>query len=175
MLSSFDSDFPGKYSRSFTALDPWRTKEGAKEQPGAVDRIIDELMQKAPILIQAKAVVVQAQADLEQAELNFSYTDVWAEIDGVITRRNVNKREQCHGRAEFDGDSLADGNLDRRQFQGDATWPRLAIGQSLGENPKMTAYTFQWQGTTGTKFVQVNPVGDPNSVKIVYPKPAWGK
>ena len=46
---------------------------------------------------------------------------------------------------------------------------------SLGENPYMTAYTFQWQGTTGTKFVQVNPVGDPNSVKIVFPKPVWGK
>src|ERR1019366_4464182 len=46
---------------------------------------------------------------------------------------------------------------------------------SLGENPKMTAYTFQWQGTTGTKFLQVNPLGDPNTVKIVYPKPVWGK
>ena len=37
----------------------------------------------------------------------------------------------------------------------------------------MTAYTFQWQGT-GQLFVQVNPVGDPNTVKIEYPKPAWG-
>lgn len=46
---------------------------------------------------------------------------------------------------------------------------------SLGENPYMTAYTFQWQGTTGTKFVQVNPVNDPNSVKVEFPKPAWGK
>jgi branched-chain amino acid transport system substrate-binding protein len=46
---------------------------------------------------------------------------------------------------------------------------------SLGENPKMTAYTFQWQGTKGNKFVQVNPLGDPNTVKIIYPKPVWGK
>jgi branched-chain amino acid transport system substrate-binding protein len=45
---------------------------------------------------------------------------------------------------------------------------------SLGENPYMTAYTFQWQGTKGTSFVQVNPVGDKNSVKIEYPKPVWG-
>ena len=44
-----------------------------------------------------------------------------------------------------------------------------------GQNFSMTAYTFQWQGTTGTKFVQVNPVADKNSVKIVFPKPAWGK
>jgi len=41
---------------------------------------------------------------------------------------------------------------------------------SLGENPKMTAYTFQWQGA---KFVQVNPVTDVNSVKILFPKPNW--
>ncbi|HET8991047.1 MAG TPA: amino acid ABC transporter substrate-binding protein [Acidimicrobiales bacterium] len=40
----------------------------------------------------------------------------------------------------------------------------------LGENVDPTAFTFQWQGT---KFVQVNPVGDPNSVKVLYPKPAW--
>ena len=46
---------------------------------------------------------------------------------------------------------------------------------ALGENPFMTAYTFQWQGTKGSSFVQVNPVGDPNSVKILYPKPVWGK
>jgi branched-chain amino acid transport system substrate-binding protein len=44
-----------------------------------------------------------------------------------------------------------------------------------GQNFSMTAYTFQWQGTTGTKFVQVNPAADKNSVKIVYPKPSWGK
>jgi branched-chain amino acid transport system substrate-binding protein len=42
---------------------------------------------------------------------------------------------------------------------------------ALGENPQMTAYTFQWQGA---KFVQVNPIGDPNTVKILFPKPAWG-
>jgi branched-chain amino acid transport system substrate-binding protein len=42
---------------------------------------------------------------------------------------------------------------------------------SLGENPQMTAYTFQWQGA---KFLQVNPLGNPNTVKILFPKPAWG-
>ncbi|MDE3223367.1 MAG: amino acid ABC transporter substrate-binding protein [Acidobacteriota bacterium] len=42
----------------------------------------------------------------------------------------------------------------------------------LGMNITPTAFTFQWQGA---KFVQVNPVNDPNSVKVLYPKPAWGK
>ena len=42
---------------------------------------------------------------------------------------------------------------------------------ALGENLAQTAYTFQWQGA---KFLQVNPVADPNSVKILFPKPVWG-
>ena len=42
----------------------------------------------------------------------------------------------------------------------------------LGENTVPTAFTFQWQGA---KFVQVNPVNDRNSVRVLYPKPAWGK
>ena len=45
---------------------------------------------------------------------------------------------------------------------------------SVGENVTPTAFTFQWQAK-GTKFVQVNPVKDPNSVKVLFPKPAWGK
>ena len=39
---------------------------------------------------QAHAKLLQAQRDLEQAELNLRYCDVFAEIDGVVTRRNVN-------------------------------------------------------------------------------------
>ncbi len=42
---------------------------------------------------------------------------------------------------------------------------------ALGMNTAQTAYTFQWQGS---KFVEVNPVGDPGAVKILFPKPAWG-
>jgi len=45
---------------------------------------------------------------------------------------------------------------------------------AVGENVTPTAFTFQWQAK-GTKFVQINPVGDPNSVKVLFPKPAWGK
>ena len=43
---------------------------------------------------------------------------------------------------------------------------------ALGQNFSMTAYTFQWQGA---KFLQVMPVSDPNSVKVLLPKPVWGK
>lgn len=43
---------------------------------------------------------------------------------------------------------------------------------SLGENLAQTAYTFQWQGA---KFVEVNPATDKGAVKVLFPKPAWGK
>ncbi len=46
---------------------------------------------------------------------------------------------------------------------------------NAGQNFQSLTYTFQWQGTSGTKFVQINPTSDPKSAKPVYPKPAWGK
>ena len=42
---------------------------------------------------------------------------------------------------------------------------------ALGENLSATAFIFQWQNG---QFVQVLPASDPGSVKILYPKPAWG-
>ncbi len=41
----------------------------------------------------------------------------------------------------------------------------------LGENNSAKAFTFQWQGKN---FVQVNPVGDPASKPVLFPKPVWG-
>jgi branched-chain amino acid transport system substrate-binding protein len=41
---------------------------------------------------------------------------------------------------------------------------------TLGENVKAIAFVFQWQNG---QFVQVLPVGDPGSKKIIYPKPNW--
>ena len=57
---------------------------------GDLDRIYAEIAKKAPSLKLAETNVVQAQSDLDQAKLNLSYCTVFAEIDGVITRRNVN-------------------------------------------------------------------------------------
>ncbi len=44
----------------------------------------------APAVKQAEAKLEAAKRDLAQAELNLRYTDVIADIDGVVTRRNVN-------------------------------------------------------------------------------------
>ena len=63
---------------------------------------------------------MQAQRDLDQAELNLRYCDVVSEIDGVVTRPQRQSRQQRPGRAKPDGRPLADGDLDRRQLQGNA-------------------------------------------------------
>ncbi len=44
---------------------------------------------------------------------------------------------------------------------------------ALGENTAQKPFAFQWQ--KGGKFVQVLPAGTAGSVKVAYPKPAWGK
>jgi len=57
---------------------------------GNIDTIYNELLAQAPSVKQAEAKVVEADRLLEQAKLNLSYCDVLAEIDGAVTRRNVN-------------------------------------------------------------------------------------
>jgi membrane fusion protein, multidrug efflux system len=66
-------------------------EEFNKQNPqGNVDQILAQLVPGAPAVKQAKANLEAAESDLAQAELNLRYCDVTAEIDGVITRRNVN-------------------------------------------------------------------------------------
>lgn len=57
---------------------------------GNLDRIFEHLIPEAPAIKEAEAKLMQARRDLEQAELNLRYCDVVSEIDGVVTRRNVN-------------------------------------------------------------------------------------
>lgn len=61
-----------------------------RDPSGNVDIILDQVLKEAPDVKQAQAKLVQAQANLHQAALNLSYCDVVADIDGVVTRRNVN-------------------------------------------------------------------------------------
>jgi membrane fusion protein (multidrug efflux system) len=61
-----------------------------KLDQGDVDRTLAGLTAGAPAVKQAEAKVESAKRDLVQAELNLRYCDVVAEIDGVVTRRNVN-------------------------------------------------------------------------------------
>ena len=57
---------------------------------GDVDQLLRDLIPRVPAVLQAKATLAQAKHDLEQAELNLRYCDIVSDIDGVVTRRNVN-------------------------------------------------------------------------------------
>lgn len=61
-----------------------------RDPQGNIDRIYAQLLIGAPAVKQAEAKLAQAQRDLDQAELNLRYCDVVSEIDGVVTRRDVN-------------------------------------------------------------------------------------
>src|SRR6185437_3767419 len=62
-----------------------------KQDPkGDLDKIYARLISNAPTVKQAEAKLLQARGDLAKAELNLRYCDVVSEIDGTVTRRNVN-------------------------------------------------------------------------------------
>jgi membrane fusion protein (multidrug efflux system) len=79
-------------SLSSLNLTPRQTVEEfyRRDPAGNIDHIYADILAKAPALKQAEARVKQAARDAEQARLDLSYCSIKAEIDGVITRRNVN-------------------------------------------------------------------------------------
>jgi membrane fusion protein (multidrug efflux system) len=68
---------------------PKQMLEGFEKQ-GDINSYFSRLDADAPDVKQAEAKLEVAKRDLAQAELDLRYCDVIAEIDGVITRRNVN-------------------------------------------------------------------------------------
>ena len=57
---------------------------------GNLDRILAKLLPQAPEIKVAEAKLLQARSDLAKVELDLRYCNVVSEIDGVVTRRNVN-------------------------------------------------------------------------------------
>jgi membrane fusion protein, multidrug efflux system len=81
----------GYFPSSWDATPRQAIADFYKQDPqGDLDRIYSRLIPQAPPIQQAEAKLEQASRDLDQAELNLRYCDVLSEIDGVITRRNVN-------------------------------------------------------------------------------------
>jgi membrane fusion protein (multidrug efflux system) len=60
------------------------------DRGGNIDQIFRDLIPKVPAVMQAKSKLAQARHDLEQAELDLRYCEVRSDIDGTVTRRNVN-------------------------------------------------------------------------------------
>ncbi len=77
-------------SHSYEQLPKAMLKQFESLDQGDVDRTLAGLTANAPAVKQAEAKLEAAKRDLVQAELNLRYCDVVAEIDGFVTRRNVN-------------------------------------------------------------------------------------
>jgi membrane fusion protein (multidrug efflux system) len=60
------------------------------EKLGDIDATFSEIMANAPAVKQAQANLETAWRDLAAANLALRYCDITADIDGVVTRRNVN-------------------------------------------------------------------------------------
>jgi membrane fusion protein (multidrug efflux system) len=60
------------------------------EKLGDIDVTFARYEANAPAVKQAEAKLEATERDLAEAELNLRYCDIVAEIDGVVTRRNVN-------------------------------------------------------------------------------------
>jgi membrane fusion protein (multidrug efflux system) len=61
-----------------------------RDAGGDLDRIFADLVANAPGIKQARENLLQAQSNLALAKLNLRYCTIVSEIDGVVTRRNVN-------------------------------------------------------------------------------------
>lgn len=77
-------------SHSYEQLPKEMLKQFESLDQGDVDRTLAGLTDNAPAVKQAEAKLEIANRDLVQAELDLRYCDIVAEIDGVVTRRNVN-------------------------------------------------------------------------------------
>jgi membrane fusion protein (multidrug efflux system) len=79
------------YTNSFNKTPQEMVADFYKQDPqGDIDRIYEKLLKEAPPVKAAEAKLLQAQRNLDQALLDLSYCDVVSEIDGVVTRREVN-------------------------------------------------------------------------------------
>jgi membrane fusion protein (multidrug efflux system) len=150
----------------------------ARDPKGDVDQILAEIFKSVPSIKQAEAKLREAEADLAQAKLNLSYCTVYAEIDGIVTRRNVWKGNNVQaGQAVMAIRSLKgiwiDANFKETQLE------KMRIGQQVRVEVDMygshqtfhghiTGFT-QGTGSTLSLLPPQNATG--NFVKVVQRLP----
>jgi membrane fusion protein (multidrug efflux system) len=116
-----------------------------RDPSGDIDKIYAKIYDNAPGLKQAQVNVEQAQADVDQANLNLRYCTVHADINGVVTRRNVNPGDYL----EVGQDLMAlrdlhnvwvDANFKETQLQ------QLRIGQHVDLYADMYGHHMKFEG-----------------------------
>jgi membrane fusion protein (multidrug efflux system) len=155
VIDSFDKS-PKQMVADFYKRDP----------EGNIDRIYAQLLKEAPAVKQAEAKLAHAERSLDEAKLNLRYCDVVAEIDGVVTRRNVNPGNNVQAGqslmavrsvteiwidANFKETQLADLRIGqrvvcefdmygrRREYEGRITGFTMGTGQTLALLPPQNA------------------------------------
>ena len=137
-----------------------------RDPQGDLDKIFAKVLAEVPEIGQAEAKLEQANSDLDQAELNLRWCDVISEIDGVVTRRNVNPGNNLQAGqslmavrslteiwvdANFKETQLADLRIgqrvvcevdmygSRREYEGRITGFTMGTGQTLALLPPQNA------------------------------------
>ena len=85
-LAEIGLPLPGYYE----SPEDFMNRIKANAPNGDIDALIEKTVQKAPAVEAARSKVAQAEHDLALANLNLSYCQVHADIDGFISNRNVN-------------------------------------------------------------------------------------
>lgn len=139
-----------------------------QDQSGSLDRIFARLIESAPQIQQAEAKLMQAKRDLEQAKLDLHYCNVVSEIDGVVTRRNVNPGNNVQaGQSLLAVRSLTeiwiDANFKETQLR------RLRIGQRVDCRVDMYGRTRHFEGRV-TGFT----MGTGQTLSLLPPQNATG-
>jgi membrane fusion protein (multidrug efflux system) len=137
-----------------------------RDATGDLERILAKLLESAPAVKEAESKLAQTQRRLDEAELNRRYCDIVSEIDGVVTRRNVNPGNNVQAGenlmavrslteiwidANFKETQLADLRIGqrvrcevdmyggRREFEGRITGFTMGTGQTLALLPPQNA------------------------------------
>jgi membrane fusion protein (multidrug efflux system) len=152
---------------SWTATPKQAIEEFYRQDPeGNLDKILARIIPEAPGIKQAEARLLRARRDLDQAELDLRYCDLVSEIDGVVTRRNINpgnyvqvgqvlmavrSLREIWVDANFKETQLADLRIGqrvrcevdmygrRREFEGRITGFTMGTGQTLALLPPQNA------------------------------------
>jgi membrane fusion protein (multidrug efflux system) len=155
------------YDTSHWNASPAQAVAGFSSQDAnQLERVYAQIIKNAPQIKQAEAHLLQARRDLAQAELNLRYCTIVSDIDGVVTRRNVNPGNNVQAgeglmavrslteiwiNANFKETQLADLRIgqrvrcevdmygDRRDFEGRITGFTMGTGQTLALLPPQNA------------------------------------
>ncbi|WP_437231126.1 efflux RND transporter periplasmic adaptor subunit [Planctomicrobium sp. SH661] len=139
-----------------------------QDRDGNLERIWKQMIATAPQIKQAQSRLEQAQRNLEQAELDLFYCDIVSEIDGVVTRRNVNPGNNVQaGQSLLAVRSLTeiwiDANFKETQLS------RLRIGQRVVCDVDMYGRKQEFEGRI-TGFT----MGTGQSLSLLPPQNATG-